>query len=102
MKNNCLLIDFDDTIVDFHDAEAYAFHELTKTYNLNKDYKELKKFMYVNQTHWEAFQQNRLTKEEVLNKRFEAYFGLHHINVNGQEEHVIFRDDLARAPIKYF
>ncbi|WP_210133807.1 YjjG family noncanonical pyrimidine nucleotidase [Staphylococcus sp. GDY8P131P] len=102
MKNNCLLIDFDDTIVDFHDAEAYAFHTLTKKYNLHTDSNDLKKFMSVNQAHWEAFQQNRLTKEEVLSKRFEAYFGLHHINVNGQEADVIFRDELASAPIKYF
>ncbi len=30
MTIKSLLIDFDDTLVDFHDAEAYAFDKLTK------------------------------------------------------------------------
>ena len=43
-----------------------------------------------------------INKTEVLSKRFEVYFDLHQINVNGQEADVIFRDELANAPIKYF
>jgi len=102
MNKRCLLIDFDDTIVDFHDAEAYAFHQLTKKYNLETNQDDLNQFMTVNQAHWEAFQQNQLSKTEVLSKRFEVYFDLHQINVNGEEADVIFRDELANAPIKYF
>ena len=68
MNKRCLLIDFDDTIVDFHDAEAYAFHQLTKKYNLETDQNDLNQFITVNQAHWEAFQQNQLTKTRLIIK----------------------------------
>lgn len=102
MTIKSLLIDFDDTLVDFHDAEAYAFNKLAKNYNLKTTQADLEVFMKVNQAHWDAFQKNELTKDEVLSKRFEAYFKLHNLIVNGVEADYIFRDELANAPIKHF
>ncbi|MFG0933114.1 MULTISPECIES: YjjG family noncanonical pyrimidine nucleotidase [Staphylococcus] len=102
MESKNIFIDFDDTLVDFHDAEAYAFFNLTKHYQLHTTRHDLETFMKVNQSHWEAFQNNLLTKDEVLSKRFEAYFDLHALKVNGVEADHIFRDELANAPIKYF
>ncbi|MFQ3902377.1 YjjG family noncanonical pyrimidine nucleotidase [Staphylococcus sp. mip270_02] len=97
-----LLIDFDDTLVDFHDAETFAFDKLTKNYNLKTNKEDLEVFMKVNQAHWDAFQKNELTKDEVLSKRFEAYFKLHDLVIDGVEADFIFRDELANAPIKHF
>ncbi|PTI39804.1 YjjG family noncanonical pyrimidine nucleotidase [Staphylococcus casei] len=102
MKARDILVDFDDTLVDFHDAEAYAFFKMTQKYHLNSTHSDLELFMKVNQSHWEAFQQEKITKDEVLSKRFEAYFALHQIEVDGSEADYIFRDELANAPIKYF
>ncbi|MEP9851676.1 YjjG family noncanonical pyrimidine nucleotidase [Staphylococcus aureus] len=102
MEAKSLLIDFDDTLVDFHDAESYAFFKMAEKYKLKADYKDLETFMKVNQAHWEAFQVNQLTKEEVLSKRFEAYFDLHKMPVDGNEADFIFRDELANAPLKFF
>ncbi|MCG7338726.1 YjjG family noncanonical pyrimidine nucleotidase [Staphylococcus sp. ACRSN] len=102
MDSKNIFLDFDDTLVDFHDAEAYAFYKLTKYYKVESTFEDLKLFMKVNQSHWEAFQNNLLTKSEVLSKRFEAYFDLQALKVNGEEADHVFRDELANAPIKYF
>ncbi|KRG09910.1 YjjG family noncanonical pyrimidine nucleotidase [Staphylococcus sp. NAM3COL9] len=102
MKSKSLLIDFDDTIVDFHDAESHAFFKMAGRYKMIANHEDLKTFMKVNQAHWEAFQINKLTKEEVLSKRFEVYFDLHEMIVDGKEADHIFRDELAKAPIKFF
>lgn len=33
MKYNTILLDFDDTLVDFYDAEDKAFHNMAKHYH---------------------------------------------------------------------
>ena len=56
----------------------------------------------MNQAHWEAFQQNKLTKDEVLSQRFINYFNDYQIHVNGKEADKCFRAELAMAPVKLF
>lgn len=102
MKTKSLLIDFDDTLVDFHDAEAYAFYKMTQQFRLKTNQNDLHTFKKINQAHWDAFQLNELTKDEVLSKRFEAYFHLHQMKIDGKLADQIFRDELANAPIKHF
>ncbi|MCI2947301.1 putative hydrolase of the HAD superfamily [Staphylococcus caledonicus] len=102
MKYNTILLDFDDTIVDFYDAEDKAFHNMAKRYNHYPTAKDFQFFKQVNQAHWEAFQKNELTKEEVLSHRFIEYFNHYNIEVDGKEADVIFRDELAKAPLKHF
>lgn len=59
-------------------------------------------FKQINQAHWEAFQKNKLTKDEVLSHRFIEYFNHYGIEVDGKQADVTFRDELAKAPIKHF
>ena len=59
-------------------------------------------FKQINQAHWEAFQKNKLTKDEVLSHRFIEYFSHYGIEVDGKQADVTFRDELAKAPIKHF
>ncbi|UDI78510.1 noncanonical pyrimidine nucleotidase, YjjG family [Staphylococcus taiwanensis] len=102
MKYNTILLDFDDTLVDFYDAEDKAFHNMAKHYCHFPTEEDFQYFKKVNQAHWEAFQKNELTKDEVLSNRFIEYFDHYGIKVNGKEADISFRDELAKAPLKYF
>lgn len=102
MTRKTVLLDFDDTLVNFNDAEEFAFYALAENYQLTLNEQDLITFKEINQAHWEAFQNEGLTKEEVLSKRFEAYFALHKMNVNGAHADQVFRDALANAPLSYF
>lgn len=97
-----IFLDFDDTIVDFFDAEEKAFYNMAHQYHHFPSEKDFLHFRKVNQAHWEAFQQNKLTKEQVLSHRFINYFKDYQIEVNGKEADEIFRDELAKAPLKFF
>lgn len=97
-----ILIDFDDTIVDFYDAEETAFYNMTKHYHHFPTKQDFLHFRKVNQQHWEAFQRNELTKEQVLSQRFINYFNDYQIEVVGEEADEIYRDELAKAPLKFF
>lgn len=84
MKFKNILFDFDDTLVDFYDAEKKAFYNLAQKYNHQPTQQDFEHFKKVNQAHWEAFQQNKLTKDEVLSQRFINYFNDYQIHVNGK------------------
>ena len=49
-----------------------------------------------------SFQQNKLTKSEVLSERFVNYFKHHQMEVDGHRADVLFRNGLAEAKVKYF
>ena len=100
MKYNTILLDFDDTLVDFYDAEDKAFTIWPNIIIITS--RRLSIFKQINQAHWEAFQKNKLTKDEVLSHRFIEYFNHYGIEVDGKQADVTFRDELAKAPIKHF
>lgn len=77
-----ILIDFDDTIVDFYDAEEWAFHYMANVFNHKATKDDFLTFKKINHQHWEAFQQNKLTKSEVLSERFVNYFKHHQMEVD--------------------
>lgn len=101
MHYKVILLDFDDTLVDFHDAEIQAYGHLMKTYKVPHHLHDYQHFKTVNQNHWEAFQRGEITKDEVLSHRFVETFNSYGITVNGHEADIVFRDGLALAPIKW-
>ncbi|HHP1253340.1 YjjG family noncanonical pyrimidine nucleotidase [Staphylococcus argenteus] len=97
-----ILIDFDDTIVDFYDAEEWAFHYMANLFDHKATDLVFLEFKKINHQHWEAFQQNKLTKSEVLSQRFVNYFKRHQMEIDGHRADILFRNGLAEAKIKYF
>ncbi|MBI5974522.1 YjjG family noncanonical pyrimidine nucleotidase [Staphylococcus canis] len=100
MRYKVILLDFDDTIVDFHDAEVKAYEYLMDYYNVPLNLRDYDQFKVINQAHWEAFQRGELSRREVLSFRFIETFKHYGMTVDGEEADVIFRDGLAKAPIK--
>ncbi|HHU6750729.1 TPA: YjjG family noncanonical pyrimidine nucleotidase [Staphylococcus pseudintermedius] len=101
MGYKVILFDFDDTLVDFHDAEVQAYGHLMRHYEVPSHFHDYHRFKEINQNHWEAFQRGEITKAEVLRHRFIETFETYGMAVNGQEADIVFRDGLARAPIKW-
>ena len=69
-----LLIDLDDTILDFHKAEAIALSKTLQTFGLPVTDEVLTLYSQINKAHWEALERKELTREQVLTGRFEALF----------------------------
>ena len=47
---------------------------MTNIIIITQQQKTFQFFKQINQAHWEAFQKNKLTKDEVLSHRFIEYF----------------------------
>lgn len=101
MSYRVVLLDFDDTLVDFHDAEVQAYAYLMDHYNVPTHKRDYEMFKKINQAHWEAFQRGEITKAEVLSHRFIETFKHYEMEVDGHQADVTFRDGLATAQIKW-
>lgn len=69
-----LLIDLDDTILDFKKAEAEAIGNTIGQFGLEPDGEVLHRYHLINKAHWEALERGELTREQVLVGRFSVLF----------------------------
>ena len=69
-----LFLDLDDTILDFHKAEAVALSKTIRQFGLEPTQEVLDRYHVINKWHWEQLELGTLTREEVLVNRFGQLF----------------------------
>ena len=69
-----LLLDLDDTILDFHKAEYYALRKTLEHFGLDPSDEVCARYSVINQAHWEALERKEMTREQVLVGRYEVLF----------------------------
>ena len=69
-----LFLDLDDTILDFHKAEAVALSKTIRQFGLEPTQEVLDRYHVINRQHWERLEKGELTREQVLQGRFEVLF----------------------------
>ena len=69
-----LFLDLDDTILDFHKAEAVALSKTIREFGLEPTREVLDRYHVINKWHWEQLELGTLTREEVLVNRFGQLF----------------------------
>ncbi len=70
----CLLLDLDDTILDFHKAEEIAISKTLGDFGLTVTEDVLHTYSAINKQHWEMLERRELTREEVVTGRFKVLF----------------------------
>lgn len=66
-----LFLDLDDTILDFHKAERIALAKTIQSFGIEPTEEILARYHAINKWHWEQLELGKLTREQVLLKRFE-------------------------------
>ena len=69
-----LLLDLDDTILDFHKAERLALSKTIRDYGVEPTEEVLGRYHVINKWHWEQLELGVMTREEVLTGRFAVFF----------------------------
>lgn len=69
-----LLIDLDDTILDFHMAERVALTKTLRELGVAPTEHLLSRYHILNQLHWQMLERGELTREQVIVERFAALF----------------------------
>lgn len=69
-----LLLDLDDTILDFHKAERIALSKTIRDFGLEPTEEILDLYHRINKWHWEQLELGKLTRAQVLVGRFAQLF----------------------------
>ena len=70
-----LFFDLDDTILDFHKAEAIALRKALSLHGLEPTPEVVARYSIINQSQWELLEEKKITRPQVLLRRFELLFG---------------------------
>ncbi|MCI6349175.1 MAG: YjjG family noncanonical pyrimidine nucleotidase [Negativibacillus massiliensis] len=82
MKYDILLIDADETLMDFPDAEHQALIRTFQAHNLPFSDETDQLYQSINQNLWREFEQNKITRQQLLATRFAKLFEALHIDLD--------------------
>lgn len=74
MKYQTVLLDADNTLMDFADAEHQALVRTFLEHNIHFDESIKQHYQSINQNLWKQFEQNKISKENLLASRFALLF----------------------------
>ena len=69
-----LLLDLDDTILDFHKAERIALSKTIRDFGVEPSEAVLDRYHHINKWHWEQLELGVMTRDQVLVGRFAQLF----------------------------
>lgn len=90
-----LLLDLDDTILDFHKAERIAIAKSIRDFGVEPTEAVLGRYHVINKWHWEQLELGKMTREEVLVGRFAMLFEEMGIAVNAVDVARAYEKNLA-------
>ncbi len=68
------LLDLDDTILDFHKAEAVAIANTMKQMGIEPTEERQQLYSRINREQWKRLERGELTRSQLLLKRFELFY----------------------------
>jgi len=86
MAYNCVLLDFDETLVSFRQSEAHSITKVYNKYNIPATQDNIDFYHTENEKLWRDFEKGRIKKKDIEKNRFRKVvekFGLH--NVSGEQ-----------------
>ncbi len=100
-KYRFILFDVDDTLLDFEKAEELSFFETMKSFDISSDDEMYKSYTKINRSLWLLLEKERITKNELLARRFDEFAKLFNINVPGVELNSLFLKNLGEKAILF-
>ena len=92
---NAVLFDLDDTLLDFHTAEATALAKTFREMGLEPGPDILARYSDINRRQWELLEEGRQTREETLVRRFDLLFAEYGLDASGVEARDRYEGNLS-------
>lgn len=101
MNYKILLIDIDDTLLDFQRSEEIAIKKTMEKFNVDPNEQNVKKYKEINLKYWKMFERGEIEREALLIARFKEFFGLFKIdNLDFSYVNETYFDTLASVPVE--
>ena len=76
MKYKALLVDADDTLLDFQKTELEALLPVLEKYNIPTTKENIETYSRINLSYWKKLENKELNHQEVIIQRWSEYFSL--------------------------
>ena len=96
-KRPCVLLDLDDTILDFRKAEARALSRSLDEMSIPHDREVLARYNAINLRYWEGLERGELTRDQVLLGRFEQLLEEYGIRADAAELRDRYETNLSQG-----
>lgn len=91
-----VFFDLDDTLLDFKKGEAAAIRKALSRLGIQPTEAVIARYSAINQSQWELLEQGKITREQVLLRRFEILFGELGIQGSSREAQDIYEKLLGQ------
>lgn len=90
-----VLVDLDDTLLDFKKAEAIAISKIFVHFGIEPTEELIAHYSRINQQHWEMLEEGLVSREQVLRGRFEQFFGELGVEASATKAQQLYESNLA-------
>lgn len=90
-----VFLDLDDTIFDFHKAEAIALSQMLSCFGVTPTPDMTKRYSEINLAQWKKLELGLTTRDEILTNRFTLFFREVGLNIDGREAREIYEHQLS-------
>ena len=90
-----LLIDLDDTILDFHKTEHDALAMTLSAAGIDPTEETIQLFSRINDEHWKRLEKGEITREQVLHGRFRELFAVLGVTDYDEDLPLAYMENLA-------
>ncbi len=94
-----ILMDVDGTLLDFGASEREGISKVLAHYGFEANEERIGLYHRINGAAWAAFERGEVTKEKLVNQRFEVFFGELGKKVDGREAETLYRSHLDQSAI---
>ena len=98
-KYKVLLLDVDDTLLDFKAAERNGICEVLRAYGVEPDEEKINRYSRLNDSLWKAFERGEIQRDTIMEVRFGRYFAELGKEVNGPEAEKLYRAQLDASAV---
>lgn len=94
-----LLLDVDDTLLDFGAAERSGICEVLIAYGVEPDEEKIALYSRINAGLWKAFERGEIVRDTIMEVRFGKFFAELGKEVNGPEAERLYRAQLDASAV---
>lgn len=94
-----IFFDIDGTLMDFKAAERAAFCRAMQQHGIGSEQERYPRYSAYNRGLWEKLERGELTKDELLDHRFENFFRMEGISCNPGNFEKSYRENLSQEHV---
>ncbi len=96
-KYTTLLLDNDNTLMDFYAAESYAIKNTCRAFGVEPSDENAKLYSKINDSFWKRFEKGEIKREEIKVGRFKSFVAALGIDVDAEEMAERYFEELSNG-----